>query len=51
MYLFLFLYYDNKAAIRIAHNPVQHNLMKHVETDKHFVKEKLESGLISMTFV
>ena len=45
------LYCDNKATINIANNPVQHNITKHVEIDKHFIKEKLESGLICMSFV
>lgn len=27
------LYCDNKSAINIAHNPVQHGRMKHVEVD------------------
>ena len=45
------LYCDNKAAINIAHNPVHHDRTKHVEVDRHFIKEKIESGLICMTFV
>ena len=32
------LYCDNKVAINIAHNSVQHNRTKHVEIDKHFIK-------------
>ena len=39
-------YCDNKSVINIAHNLVQHDQIKHVEVDKHFIKEKLESGLI-----
>jgi hypothetical protein len=35
------LYCDNKAAISIAHNSVQHDQTKHVEIDQHFIKEKL----------
>jgi hypothetical protein len=37
---------DNKAAIDIAHNPVQHDRTKHVEVDRHFIKEKLEAKII-----
>lgn len=33
------LHCDNKAAIQIAHNPVQHNRTKHVEADRHFIRE------------
>ncbi|KAF5950988.1 hypothetical protein HYC85_012981 [Camellia sinensis] len=45
------LYCDNKAAINIAHNPVQHDRTKHVEIDRHFIKEKLTSGTICTPFV
>lgn len=44
-------YCDNKAAINIAHNPVQHERTKHNEIDRHFIKEKLNNGLIFMPFV
>ncbi|KAL6141006.1 hypothetical protein ACLB2K_059298 [Fragaria x ananassa] len=40
------LYCDNK-----AHNPVQHDRTKLVEVDRHFIKEKLESGVINMPHV
>ena len=45
------LYCDNKSAINIAHNPVQHDRTKHVEVDRHFIKEKLESGLICTPYI
>ena len=45
------LYCDNKSAINFAHNPVQHDRTKHVEVDKHFIKEKLDSELICTPFV
>lgn len=45
------LYCDNKSAISIAHNPVQHDRTKHVEVDRHFLKEKLDSGLICTPYV
>ena len=45
------LYYDNNAAINIAHNPVQHDKTKHVEVDRHFIKEKLERGVICMPYI
>ena len=34
------LHCDNKSAIDIAHNPVQHDRTKHVEVDRHFINEK-----------
>ena len=45
------LYCDNKVAIDIAHNPVQHDKTKHVKIDRHFIKEKLNNMCIYMPFV
>lgn len=45
------LYYDNRAAIDIAHNPVQHDRLKHIENNRHFIKKKLNDGTICMPFV
>ena len=45
------LYCDNKSTISIAHNPVQHDRTKHIEIDRHFIKEKLDSGLICTPYV
>ena len=45
------LYCDNRAAIQIAQNPVQHDQTKHVEIDRHFIKEKLEAKIIKLPFV
>ena len=45
------LYYDNKPAISIAHNAVHHDRIKHVEIDRHFIKEKIEVGLINWSHV
>ena len=45
------LHCDNKAAIAIAHNPVQHDRTKYVEVDIHFIKEKLDAQIISFPFL
>ncbi|RVW76008.1 Retrovirus-related Pol polyprotein from transposon RE1 [Vitis vinifera] len=45
------LYCDNKSAISIAHNPVQHDRTKHIEIDRHFIKEKLDNGWICTPYV
>lgn len=45
------LFCDNKATIALAHNSVQHDRTKHVEVDRHFIKEKLEAKIIQIPFV
>ena len=45
------LHYDNKAAIQIAQNLVQHDLTKHVEVDRHFIKYNLDQKVIKLSFV
>ncbi|PRQ54709.1 putative RNA-directed DNA polymerase [Rosa chinensis] len=45
------LHCDNTAAIEIAHNPVQHDRTKHVEVDRHFIKENLDRKVIRFPFV
>ncbi|KAL5765958.1 hypothetical protein ACOSP7_016575 [Xanthoceras sorbifolium] len=45
------LFSDNKAAIDISHNPIQHDRTKHVEVDRHFIKQNLEEKIIQFPFV
>ena len=45
------VYCDNKATISIAHNSVQHDRTKHIEVDKHFIKEKIESEIICLPYI
>ena len=42
---------DNQSAISIAHNPVQHDRTKHVEVDRHFIKEKIEDNIITINYI
>ena len=45
------IYCDNKAAISIAYNLILHDWTKHIEVDKHFIKEKFESWVIYAPYV
>lgn len=40
------IYCDNKAAISIAHDLVQHDRTKHMEVDRHFINDRLKKGNI-----
>ena len=41
----MLLFCDNKAFINIAYDPVQHDRMKYIEVDRHFIKKKLMKRL------
>ena len=45
------VYCDNKVIISIAHNSALRDRTKHVEVDKHFIKKKLEIGLVCMPYI
>ncbi|KAL1559311.1 putative RNA-directed DNA polymerase [Salvia divinorum] len=42
---------DNKAAISISENPVQHDRTKHVEVDRHFIKDTIDAKIVELPYV
>ena len=44
-------YCDNRAAISVSHNPVHHDRIKHVEIDRHFIKEKIDTGTLKIQYI
>ena len=45
------IYCDNKVSISSAHDLVLHDRMKHIEVDKHFIKEKIDAGVICISYL
>nr|GFA35092.1 hypothetical protein [Tanacetum cinerariifolium] len=45
------MYCDSKATIAISCNPVQHSHTKHIDVRYHFIKEKVEKGIVELFFV
>nr|GEW36961.1 hypothetical protein [Tanacetum cinerariifolium] len=45
------LYCDNKSAIALCCNNVQHSQAKHIDIRYHFIKEQVENGIMELYFV
>ncbi|GJT65754.1 reverse transcriptase domain-containing protein [Tanacetum coccineum] len=45
------MYCDNKSAIALCCNSVQHSRSKHIDIRFHFIKEHVENGVIELYFV
>ncbi|GJT27637.1 retrovirus-related pol polyprotein from transposon TNT 1-94 [Tanacetum coccineum] len=45
------MYCDNKSAIALSCNNVQHSRSKHIDIRFHFIKEHVENGVIELHFV
>nr|GEU71158.1 copia protein [Tanacetum cinerariifolium]GEU71313.1 copia protein [Tanacetum cinerariifolium] len=45
------MYCDNKSAIALCCNNVQHSRAKHIDVLYHFIKEQVENGIVELHFV
>ncbi|GJV75066.1 hypothetical protein Tco_1506650 [Tanacetum coccineum] len=45
------MYCDNKSAITLCCNNVQHSRSKHIDIRFHFIKEQVENGVVELYFV
>jgi hypothetical protein len=42
---------DNTGAISIAHDPVKHDLTKHVGVDAHFMRSHVQDDIVALQYV
>jgi hypothetical protein len=42
---------DSTGAINIAHNPVKHELTKHVGVDAHFTQSQVYNDVVALQYV
>ena len=45
------MYCDNKSAIALYCNNVQHSRSKHIDIRHHFIREHVEKGIVELYFV
>ncbi|GJT24276.1 retrovirus-related pol polyprotein from transposon TNT 1-94 [Tanacetum coccineum] len=45
------LYCDNKSAIALCYNNVQHSRVNHIDVRYHFIKEQVQNGIVELYFV
>ncbi|GKE82345.1 hypothetical protein Tco_1552345 [Tanacetum coccineum] len=45
------MYYDNKSAIGLYCNNVQHSRSKHIDVQYHFIIEHVKNGVVKLYFV
>ncbi|WMV14927.1 hypothetical protein MTR67_008312, partial [Solanum verrucosum] len=45
------IFSDSKAAIQMAANPMYHERTKHIEIGCHFIREKIQQGLIKTQYI
>nr|GFB77215.1 retrotransposon protein, putative, unclassified [Tanacetum cinerariifolium] len=47
----ILMYCDNKSAIALCCDNVQHSWSKHIDIRYHFIKEQVENGVIELYFI
>ena len=45
------MFSDNQATLNISKNPVHHDRTKHVEIDRHFISEKVNNGIVQLSYI
>ncbi|XP_049936458.1 retrovirus-related Pol polyprotein from transposon RE1 isoform X4 [Nymphaea colorata] len=45
------MYCDNKSVINLANNPVLHDRTKHVEIDRHFIRERIDAKELMLPYM
>ena len=45
------LFVDNKGAIDLTKNPIHHNRTKHIDIRFHFIRSKVESGVVIISHI
>ena len=45
------MFCDNKSAQQIAANPYYHDRTKHLDTDYHFTRDKIQDGFLQTAFI
>nr|GEU59016.1 retrotransposon protein, putative, unclassified [Tanacetum cinerariifolium] len=45
------MYCDNRSAISLCYNNVQHSRSKHIDIRRHFIREQVENGVVELFFV
>ncbi|GKF06608.1 hypothetical protein Tco_0037276, partial [Tanacetum coccineum] len=45
------LYCDNRSAIALCCNNIQHSRSKHIDIRRHFIREQVEKGVVELYFV